>query len=323
MATPIWRDQIIDVPAIDNVIFVIYPGSDNTQPALYHGLAYKMQGEIYAHVKVNDICADYLTQNIGDLINAHVDILKTFSLYANNSKIQTWSQYLNWEYKDGTIDKTDLAINRPITGRIQEGMKIPLTSMHSYANTDTATLVTTNGDGTQTTAVSAVGVVSPFNLYFNVATGAKHVKAYLTTHAAAVVDYDVIPKCHRYALYYVNELGAVDVLVIEGRYRMADGYTRSTYKCTYDNRYTSPGEVNYLNDIQRTWELHTGWLTDAEAGRMGHLLGSPLVYLCDCDDNNALYPVIITNGDCPYKTHKDGMVSYGINVQLARDMIRR
>jgi hypothetical protein len=74
--------------------------------------------------------------------------------------------------------------------------------------------------------------------------------------------------------------------------------------------------------VTRTWELHTGWLTDAEAGRMGHLLGSPLVYLYDCV-SGVYYPVIIKTDEYQQKvTRYDGMIQYTINVELAETMKR-
>jgi len=322
MATPIWKDYAVDLGTTDGQAFTIYDASDNTGNVIYKGKAYIKPGETNATVRVNDICADYLKQLITADLSASsavytgdtdVPATRAFSLYVGTTRIANWVMYLNWEYKDGNIDKLNKTANDPITGRIQTGMKGPF-SLLSMATSVYVTYSAGTGGG-----VFSYGR-APFNLFYR-ASGSR-----LTLSASnASVAYQVIPKCHRYALYYVNELGGVDVLVIEGKWTMKDSYKRDTFKQTYGNGGTIyRGEVDYHNDITRTWELHTGWLTDAEAGRMRHLLGSTLVFLCDCDDDYALHPVIITNADCPYKHRRwDGMIEYGINVELARDITRR
>ena len=74
-------------------------------------------------------------------------------------------------------------------------------------------------------------------------------------------------------------MGGIDCLVIEGKAVKKDGYKRTTISKAYDNSILpTPGTDQIVirnaekaviaNDITRTWELHTGWLTDAEAGRI-------------------------------------------------------
>ena len=120
-------------------------------------------------------------------------------------------------------------------------------------------------------------------------------------------------------------LGGIDCLVIEGKAVQRDAYGRTVINKTYNNSLTpihSAGKVVISTDVTRTWELHTGWLTDAEAGRMGHLLGSPLVYLYDCV-SGVYYPVIIKTDEYQQKvTRYDGMIQYTINVELAETMKR-
>ena len=323
MATPIWKDYTVDLGTTDGQAFTIYDKANNTGNVIYSGKAYIKPGETHAFVKVNDICADYLKQQItadqsatsatytGD---TSVPAAHAFSLYIGSTRVDNWVFYLNWEYKDGGTDKQSLPANIPITGRIQAGMKAPLSCL-MIANSVSVSVI----DGG--TASTITYGPAPFNLFYRPSGNTLT----LTTTVYDLIDYAVIPKCHRYALYYVNELGGVDVLVMEGKCSIKDNYKRSQYKQSYDNGATiNRGTVNYHNDITRTWELHTGWLTDEQSGRMGHLLGSTLVYLCDCDDDYALHPVTITNGDCPYKQYRsDGMIEYGINVELARDITRR
>ena len=324
MASPIWKDYSVDLGTTDGQAFTIYDKANNTGNVIYSGKAYLKPGASHVYVKVNDICADYLHQLIAASFGAASDaenydtsvpVSHAFSLYVGATKKSDWVFYLNWEYKDGGTDKVNATANVPITGRIQQGMKAPLSCLVLGGTQQ----VTVNHSGTQSSIY--VGP-APFNLYSRAASTDTFLN--LAVYGGASVSYKVVPKCHRYALYYVNELGGVDVLLLEGKCRITDSYDRKTYKQSYDNGDArNRGTVNYNNDITRAWELHTGWLTDAEAGRMRHLLGSTLVFLCDCDDDNTLHPVTILNGDCPEKNHKDGMIEYGINVELARDMVRR
>ena len=329
MATPIWKDYTVDLGTTDGQEFSIYDTADNTGNVIYKGKAYIKPGATHAYVKVNDLCADYLKQTIAASLSStsatytgdtDVPAAHAFSLYVSSTKKADWVFILNWEYLVTLYDPQNYSPHRPITGRIQVGMKAPLTCLKIL-----------NSVSVETTEDLSPASVSygpaPFNFYYRPASTTKQLRlgAGQPPTWSYNVTYKVIPKCHRWALYYVNELGGVDVLVLEGKCSMKDSYDRKTYKQSYDNSATiNRGEVNYHNDIRRTWELHTGWLTDAEAGRMGHLLGSTLVYLCDCDDDYALLPVNITNGDCPYKKYRsDGMIEYGINVELARDITRR
>lgn len=321
MATPIWKDYTVDLGTTDGQTFTIYDAA--TSSAIYTGKAYIRPGDTHAFVKVNDICADYMAQKFSvdfaalqgnNGSDTNIPAARTFLLQVGDTVMDSWTFYLNYEYKDGAVDKQGATVNVPITGRLQKGMFGPLTCL-LITNYKVVTIST--GSGGMTVNVGR----APFNYYHKVPASATRLS--LSISNGPSITYAVTEKCHRYALYYVNALGGLDVLVMEGRYRIKDEIERNTYKKTYDNGGIEPGEVNYLNGITRTWELHTGWLTDAEAGRMGHLLGSPLVYLCDCDDNNRLYPVIISNREDPHKTHKDGMVSYQVDVRLAQDMIRR
>lgn len=324
MAIPIWKDKFVTLGSGAYHDFTVYAGPTNLASVIYQGRAYKKPGDANVMVRVNDICADFLKQYLDDLTDVATAASRNFSVYVGATLKEAFKFYMNYEYKDGNTDKVDLSPHAPITGRIQEGMFVPLSMLDTYPSTSDYSINFLDASGVYHGTIGDVGLVGPFNLYQPVLTGYKSVGFFLVDKPNVFVSYDIIPKCHRYALYYVNALGGIDVLVIEGKHRVTDNYERKTYKQTYNNgSLAARGEVDYNNDISRSWELYTGWLTDAEAGRMGHLLGSPLVCLCDCDDNNQLHPVIITNKDCPYKTHKDGMVSYQIDVTLARDMRRQ
>jgi hypothetical protein len=140
------------------------------------------------------------------------------------------------------------------------------------------------------------------------------------------MTYQAITSCHTHALYYVNAYGGWDFLLLEGRTIETDSYTRHEHKQEYDNRdVANRGTKNYLNEVAKSYVLHTGWLFGDQASRVHHLLGSTEVYLFEIQSQRMI-PVTITDNSCKYKTFQNEggkLVEYEINVKVAKQMIRR
>lgn len=138
--------------------------------------------------------------------------------------------------------------------------------------------------------------------------------------------YRFVDTCTRYALYYVNAYGGWDTLVMDGTDMERDELTRHEASRVYDNTdRQNRGTVNHVNDVQKSWKLHTGYLTDEQSGRMHHLLNSVQVYLYDMEED-AFLPVVLTGTSTEYKTYRNQgrrLVSYEIQARLAQDRIRR
>lgn len=138
--------------------------------------------------------------------------------------------------------------------------------------------------------------------------------------------YRFVDTCARYALYYVNAYGGWDTLVMDGTDMEQDELTRHEATRVYDNNsIQNRGTVNHVNEIQKSWTLHTGYLTDEQSGRMHHLLNSVQVYLYDIESGSFL-PVVLTGTSTEYKTYRNQgrrLVSYEIQARLAQDRIRR
>ena len=325
MVSPIWKDYTVDLGTTDGQAFTIYDGADNTGTAIYSGKAYIKPGASHAYVKINDICSDYLYQ---EMKPAAVPIRKTFSVYAGSTKKAEVEFFLCRDYSTDDQASLEYFPSRPITGRIQDGTPLVFTKYSAQSQGVYLDY------GSFNTSLSATSLVCNFLFYGP--TDFKSVKISPTVNSIVQESLGfslrIIPRCNRYQLYYQNALGGLDCLVIEGKAVQRDAYGRTLINKAYDNNVTlvppaqyairNAGQAVIANDITRTWELHTGWLTDAEAGRMGHLLGSPLVYLFDCV-THIFQPVVITNPDMVYKTYRnDGMIDYAINVQLAETLKR-
>ena len=325
MAIPIWKDKTVTLGNGTDYAFTIYDAATNAGNVIYQGHAYKKPGAANVVVKINDICGDYLHQT---LVNGAVPIRHTFSVYAGSTKKAEVEFFLCRDYETDDQANLEYYPSRPITGRIQDGTPLAFTKYSAQLQG-----VDLNY-GSFDTSLADTSLVR--NYVFIGPTGYDSVKISPVVNSIVQESLGfqlrIIPRCHRYQLYYQNALGGLDCLVIEGKAVMKDGYERTLINKAYDNNVTlvapaqfairEAGSEVIANDITRTWELHTGWLTDAEASRMGHLLGSPLVYLYDCA-TQVFQPVIITNADCPYKTYRnDGMIDFAINVQLAETLKR-
>lgn len=322
MAIPIWKDVDIALGTGDSADFIIYDKADNTGNIIYQGKSFKRPGQTFCSAKVNDILADYLKQQlVADVVN----IRQPFSVYKGTTRQYQGEFFLCWDYETGS-DNLDGFPNRPITGRIQVGTPIPITK---YANYSQEVLINYYA-GAAVTRVSLGTTTDVCNYLQNCASGHDRAVVFprysLVDHTELGFSLTIIPQCHRYQLYYQNLLGGIDCLVIEGKAVQRDAYGRTAINKAYNNANITPihraGKEVVATDVTRTWELHTGWLTDAEAGRMGHLLGSPLVYLYDCA-SGVYYPVIIKTDEYQQKvTRYDGMIQYTINVELAETMKR-
>lgn len=153
------------------------------------------------------------------------------------------------------------------------------------------------------------------------------------------LEYIIKKTCHRYAFYYLNAFGGWDTMLMQGAGKERDSLTRYEIKTPYNNnsigdspalvspafKYYERGRHNYLNEVQKAWEVNTGFLTDEQSRKMHHLLESTNVYLHDLEENK-VYPVTITDNEVEYKTFTGEdckMANYLIKAQFAQDRQRR
>lgn len=125
-----------------------------------------------------------------------------------------------------------------------------------------------------------------------------------------------------FALYYLNEMGGWDWLLMEGRCNLKYTYNRKTLRQLADANGRTIRE--YGNDETRTYELRTGWLTDEQAAKMHNLIGSTEAVLWTSE--LGYLPVVIRDTECPFKTQDGegrGVVQYTITVDVAEDFERR
>lgn len=329
---PIWLDLYANLGSDDIAPYTIEANGST----IYAGIAYARPDEDESIVCINKICADYISARVPAVDSPTFDTnmtCPTFAVKDKNGEEVLAVQFANdWSYD--ILHDVNVA-SAPIDGVVD--VRMPL--LWSVYSADSVSATLTFADGTTQSLAIGVGTVSEFNASFNL----DFVRQVFRTTAGTLVfdpsaydnlvgvtingdEYKVRSACQRYALYYLNEYGGWDGLLVGSTDTMTDTYTRSEY--TKQNNTNNPeerGRTTYLNEIKRSWSLNTSLLTDAEAERMRHLLGSTSVYLYDLD-TATMVPVIITNPSMVYKTIRNNghkLAHYAISVELATPMIRR
>ena len=128
----------------------------------------------------------------------------------------------------------------------------------------------------------------------------------------------------RYVLYYENAYGGFDSYLIEGKVIKKDTVTSHTYTKSNVNTSAKHEMKRYIDEIQGTYELHSGYMRDDESERLAkHLMTSNQVYMHDLKTDD-IYPVVITNKDVEvYNYANNKMYNYTINVTVSQNRIRK
>lgn len=335
----IWKDYTVSLGAGTSTQYrIILP---DTNEVIYSGKAYKRPGEANINIKINDICADYLENVLPYLSQAEFSLLSlpltfTVQIYFGGAWTDVDSvDFINdWSY-DYDYDPAVMGMSFPITGRIDARMPIVWTGLN--VSDVTATIYFT--DGTTATVIIPVAISNDFNADFN-SDFARSTRTAGSGTAVFLLDawdnvdkitvgsstFQVVTECAEYALYYVNAFGGWDCLLIEGSAVESDALKRYTREVVYDNRdIQNRGVQNYVNEITKSFTLHTGWLLHDQGEMMHHLVNSTNVYLYDIA-NEEMIPVTIPSTTCEYKTFKNQgnrLVDYTLDVVVAQNRIRR
>ena len=324
----IWKDYNLTLDANPRSYNVKLSGN-----TIYAGLAYARPGETYPKIRLNDIAAPYLKQNFpleayndgqADEYQA-ADIYRTFKVYNATTNVQIGNDvafYMDW---GGEPNRYSLATNTGCHANITDKCAKYAPLIYTLYNTAPISAdsnkvkirTTSNTVGTQILSWSAAGNYvcgDPSNYLVDADTWIQIGRLRLQ-----VVD------CIRYVLYYVNAYGGWDELPIEGAVKEWREYNRHSLKRVYNNtNYLARGEVNYANEETRYWEMTTGWLTDEQAGRMHHLIGTTLAFLYDIA-NDTYTPVVVTDTTCESRAYsREGKpIFYTFTLREAREGMRR
>lgn len=297
---PIWQDYSVDLFDVNEAEYVDYTigiRQSGAWAVIYTGRAYKTPDDMN-DVRINDICADYLSHvPLPDVLasnysNGIVDLKCSgnFRIDAFNSdgESEAVSQvvFFNcWDYKTQT-----LGINEKLSGTISREYVAAMP------------VVMTN--------VGKMSLTSPLPQ---------------VTHFKRVDSkYTLVECCNPAALYFWNAKCGWDFLLCKGGAKRIDSFVRNTIKRDYNNDGNGRGTYNYRNVAQIAWDVATGWIPAAGCKELWQLLGSTDVWLWTPDDG--LVPVVVDTDSVEEKDYvQNGRkpVELTIRVNLAQDRQRR
>lgn len=343
---PIWKDHFVTLGGGDVIPFRIRV-QDQSGDIIYNGKSHIKPGETNNSIRINDICADYLTNALPALSQAEFSELSFPLNFVVEAFLQTaqdedpdWElagevQFMNdWSYDD-SYNPATMGMSFPVNGRIDSRQWLVFTAYN--ASTITATLTFT--DGTTSQVIIPVEISADFSDDFNddfarsvrsAGSGTAVFDLSAWDNVAAITingkTWEVVTDCREWVVYYVNAYGGWDSLLIEGNTIERDSLARHTREMEYDNRdIKNRGTQNYVNEISKSFTLHTSWMPDAESLRMHHLLNSPEVYLFNINTGD-MFPVVLNNTTTEFKTYRNNggrLVNYTIDATLAQERIRR
>lgn len=336
---PIWKDHFVNLGTSDGIPFRIRV-QDQSGDIIYNGKSHIKPGETNNTIRINDICADYLTNALPALSQAEFSALSFPLNFVVEAFLQDWKiagqvQFMNdWSYDD-SYDPATMGLSFPVNGRIDSRQWLVFTALN--ASNITATL--TFKDGRTSQVIIPVEISADFSDDFNndfarsaraAGSGTAVFDLSAWDNVASVTingkTWEVVTDCREWVVYYVNAYGGWDSLLIEGNTLETDSLKRHTREIEYDNRsIQNRGTQNYVNEITKSYTLHTSWMSDVESLRMHHLLNSPEVYLFNINTGEMI-PVTLNNTTTEYKTYKNNggrLVNYTIDATLAQERIRR
>lgn len=334
---PIWKDYFVTLGNGDYYDYEIR--KDSTSGAvLYSGRAYKRPGADSVQVRINDVVADYLREQLPALVNSGFTsfaLALTVCVAVSGTAKATETFYNDWSY-DPTFNPATMPLSDPVRATLDPRQRLIFSTLPASSLTATLTF----RDGTTAQVIDQIARSADFNNDFNAdfsqtATNPQGGAAILDlsqfTGLASVSiggqTWAVLDNaCHKYAVYYVNAYGGWDSLLLDGSTTRRDALARHTTKMDYDNRQqTARGTKDYAIEVSPAWILRTGILTDEESGRMHHLLNSQDVYLCDLS-TGAMHPVVLTDDETPHKSYEGNgrtLNQYTFNATLAQQRLRR
>lgn len=314
MAEPIWKDYYVTLGTNESYQYKIEIDGNNA----FQGVAHKRPGMGHVSIKLNDIVADYLsigfdgTHFMGGEVTCDVYLRGGLT----DQKLASVKFYADWSY-ERKFEPMQIGLSDPINSRVVQATPIPYSSLN-------ASELEVNGDDKSVMYLHP-SVVGRINHYL-VDVGALKVVDLREYNLNKGRVYQVVESCAKYALYYLNAYGGIDMLLIEGNHSERDDLTRHSMMMEYDNKEIhNRGKAEYAVEIVKSLTLHTSWLSDDEASRMHHLLNSPQVYLFDIEKKQMI-PVLLKNTTTEYQTYKGNggkLVQYTIDVELANERVRK
>jgi hypothetical protein len=334
---PIWKDHFSDLGTTSPYYFRIRFNSTT----IYQGKAFRPSSSGHLYVRVNDIIADYIAQQVAGVpvaAQSQFTFPASFTVQKSSNgsswtTVETLTVTDDWSYDTGFSGSTD-GMAFPITGRVDLRQGIfqtryasgSVTAACKYGSTSrNVTLSLQTGSGTPSYLRSLLHAGAGF-VKFDCAANATYSGKTLTEVTIGLAKYTVSKSCARYSLLYKNPYGGYDQLLIEGAAHLKRSVVRDTFKADYDNTEAMRETWDFQNEVTRTYEMNTGLLTEDESSRMPFLLDSPDVYLNDLTAPSVFIPALIVTDSYAFQdVNQRGarMRNHTFEIQVAQNEYRR
>lgn len=337
MAVAIWKDHFSNLGSVASQYFRIRVNNST----IYQGRAFRAASSGNLYVRINDICADYLSQTPPPVPTSSISgrtfpVSFTVQKSSNGSSwttVETVDFNDDWSY-DPSFDPSTTGMSFPITGRIDLRQKVIQTRYASGGVTASAKY------GSTTRSISlSLQTSTDFTAFWNsqARAGAGRIEFPCSTYATysgktltqvtiGLVTYKVATTCPKYCLYYKNPFGGYDSLLLEGAVTRSHSVARDTFKADYDNSIRGREEWDYMNEVTEILNANTGYLTEDESGRMPYLLDSTDVFLVDLDNSNAYIPATIDTSTYSFQAvNRLGMkmMNHTFDIRISQNTYRR
>ena len=323
LVNPIWKTTVVEVQGEPYVDYTI--STDDS--VIYSGRAYQLPDADTINFELNEVVRDYIDNYLWWRAGYQTPSgwQRSFTLEMSNGSSGEYVFTKDWSYVEKNYSSSSvICLNEPIIKEIPAGCFVPV-CVFSPQRAGDVSFVYTNTQGNTPLAYGA-HLDNPRQARYLYVSTAGYKYGF---SGGGVTNWDVYrgvePCNYRYVLYYENAYGGIDALPIQGTATASDKITPYTTKNGVRVPSTDFSYRRYLNEIAKTWEFKTGFLSDLQASRMHHLLESTMVYVYDMYEDK-LFPVVIDETTVTYKTYKNQgrkFFNYSFKVQESQRKIRK
>ena len=336
MAQAVWKNKDVEISTNTPIEYeVILTDDDGAyDEGIYKGVATPKPNTDKVKIRINDFAKNVVNSDT-DYLFSYYNV-RNLNNYCKGVGVQyndngTWTvdsdMYTN-NYDYNNPDEVDndyldlpdiVSISNPITKFSNRGYV--LFTVFNKSNSELLVEITEPNSSSFYVDFDLEGYKAAVFQYKNLPVG-----KYVIYGDDDYASFEVVERCNRYNLHYINAKGGYDTLPIEGmKDRRIDNFEYSYYKKKGHNQNYQDYQMNkFQTNITPKWELQTGFLTDEQSKKMYNLFGSQKVWLEDTEEDR-IYPVYITDKNVTYKTFTNNgkkKISYSINVTSANTLVK-
>lgn len=333
MIYPVWKDYDVDITGVTTPLEYSINEADETgaiENTVYKGVAMPKPSTNNVKIRINDfaknLCNSKINNGLFEEDYTHIEMFNyckgvNLSYNLNGNRSTTHYFVNNYDYNNNTcIRQTSQIISNPI---IPEYSNNGFILFSLFNGSDRMINYEINGNNSDFYIDCDIEPLDGVVLQYKDLPIGKYEIYY---EDKTLYKFNVVEKCNRYNLHYINAMGGYDTLPIEGRKdRRTDNFEYSYYKSRGNNQNVLDYQMHkFQTNITPKWELQTGWLSDEQSKKMYNVFGSQSVWLEDIEEGK-IYPVYITNNSVEYKTYTNQnkrKYNYSISVTSANTLVK-